>query len=72
MSISAEMSNSAGMSNSEAKYSMLNIKYFIHVFEIKQEVSVTGIQTLDNLYTMKEVDSQQTPLFKVDFSPVYS
>ena len=33
---------------------------------------MTGIQTLDNLYSMKEVDSQHTPLVKVDFSPVDS
>ena len=38
---------------------MLNIKESIRVFEIKQEVSVTGIQTLENLDRMKEVDSQQ-------------
>ena len=38
---------------------MLNIKSFIRVFEIKEEVSVTGIQTLDNLYSMKEVDYQR-------------
>ena len=51
---------------------MLNIQLSFRVFEIKQEVSVAEIQTLDNLDRMKEVDSQHTPLVKVDFSPVDS
>ena len=33
---------------------------------------MTGIQTLENLYSMKEVDSQHTPLVKAYFSPVDS
>ena len=45
---------------------MLNIKQSIRVFEIKQEVSVTGIQTLDNFYSTKEVDSQQGEFPKND------
>ena len=58
--------------NSEGRIINLEQKKFICAFKIKQEVSVTGMQTLENLNRMKEVDSQHTPLVKVYFSPVDS
>ena len=45
--------------NSEGRIINLEHKKSIRVFEIKQEVSVTGIQTLNYLNRIKEVDSQQ-------------
>ena len=73
MSNSEKISNSEGMSNSDVR--IINVDHQIIHLCIRNKTgskSVTGIQTLDNLYSMKEVDSQHTPLVKVDFSPVDS
>ena len=72
MSISADVSNSEGMSNSDTKIRNVEVQIIPLCIRYQTVGNSDWKPTLDNLCSMKWVDSQHTPLVNVDFSPVDS